>query len=324
MMNTTNNMFNAINFLLPDSYYPHDMQAEMLAANVRTPIFTKGLDKFLGYDVPSAGMVYVASFGGKTLRHIYEATGGNPLASFNRDNLCLVITPTLSKFSYSKTVHGAPLKVRDMLTEEECSDMTDEELDDIIGVEPGHLPSGFRQNALEVERIALKTIEDATCGQPFTVVGSKLSPLTSGKGNIAIFVYFPHGCPFKKQEFLDSGEYDCEMNRNIKIRVIPRPVISPFDDDMCGVKFDIKFIDIDNKLFEMAFPLLQHAIATTFEGSNLRFIKPNMATKELTGLIQVNDEVDESAFKEFERAIAKINFQPYVFVSVSLRNVVIE
>lgn len=311
-------------FLLPDSWYPHEMQSELLAAKIKTPVYTSGLSAFLDCDVPDTDVVFVPAFGGSSLRHIYDATGGNPIASIPRDDMCVIITPTLAKFSYSKTVHGVPVRVRDMLSDEEANDFSDEELEEILAVEPGHLPSGFRENALDIQQLALTTVADHAGGWPFAVLGAKLSPLTSGKGNIAIFVQFPRGCPFDKQVYLDSGVYDNDMKRNIQIRVIPRPVVTSFDDELCGVKFTMKFLSVDNALFDKAFPLIQHVISKTFVASNLRFIKPVVKTGELVGLVQTTNDVSSHELATFKQALASIKFSPYVLVDTLAETTVIE
>ena len=141
-------MYSTPDLLLPASWYPHDMQAELLAAGIKTPVHARGLAQALGFDVPSGvQVVNVPAFGGSSLRHVYTATGGNPLAQYPRDKLCIVMTPTIPNFSYSKTVHGVPIRVRDLVDEQQRQGMEEEDLDQVVDAECGHLPPGFRGNA---------------------------------------------------------------------------------------------------------------------------------------------------------------------------------
>ena len=313
-----------LDVLLPASWYPHEMQAEMLAAGIKTPVFTNGLSAALGYDVPTdMPIAYVPAFGGTTLRNVYEATGGNPITSYARNNMCIIVTPTIDKFSYSKTIHGVPQRLRDFIDDEEAVNMSIEQLDSVIGVEPGHLPAGFRENAMDAMQIALDTVRTFT-DQRFEVVSRKLSPLTSGKGNVAMFLHFPDGVPFAKQDYLMSSVFDEVMKCNIKIRVIPYPVVSRFDEPQVAVKFSVKFVTVDRALFNKAFPLLQHAISGAFKDSNLRFIKPDMKANELTGVVQVPAPVSKEDIAKFSKAVAKINFNPYVYIGTVAVNTYVQ
>jgi len=316
--------------LLPASWYPHEMQAELLAAGIKTLVSTDGLSAALGYNVPTkTPMAYVPAFGGTSLRNVYEATGGNPIANYPRQNMCIIVTPTIAKFSYSKTIHGVPLHIRDFIGDEDEEDedmkvkVSSEKLDTLVCVEPGHLPPGFRENAQNAMRIAVDTVRAFT-NQHFDVVGCKLSPLTSGKGNIAMFLHFAHGCPFSKQEFFDSNVFDEEMRRMIQIRVIPNPVVTRFDEPQSAVKFSIKFVAVDRVLFNKAFPLLQHAIGVAFKGANLRFIKPLNKTNELSGLVQVPEKASDANLAKFAKDVAKINYNPYIYISCNAENTTVE
>jgi hypothetical protein len=295
--------------LMPSEWFSHEMQFEMLAAGIKTPVHTHGLSELFGYPLPNTDYVYLAAFGDFTLRSVYEHTGGNPLAAYERSDLCIVITPTIDKFSYSKTVHGVPTFAKDL--------MDDDTLDDLVYVEPGHLPYGFRESAERAQRIALDTIRNHT-DQKFTVLGAKLSPLSSGKGNIAMFVHFHGGCRFDRQEFLESGHFDTIMNRNIQIRLIPKPIISMFDDYIPGLKFNIRFMEVDRNLYDMAFPILRHAVENCFKGSNMRFIKPSIRTNELIGVVQMSDISSDNDINQFLKTVRTTRYAPYILMDVQL------
>lgn len=310
--------------LLPNSWFPHEMQAEMLAANIKTPVYTAGLADKLGYQIPSYPIVCVPSFGGTTLRNVYTATGGNPLANYNNKNLCVVMTPTINKFSYSKTVHGVPMKVKDMIDEGDAEALGDDILEELVAAEQGHLPPGFREDCIDIQQIAMDTIMAFT-DQRFEVVATKLSPLSSGKGNIAIFLNFPSGCPFDQQQFLDSGVTDRESNlKTIQIRVIPSPIVSRFDEPQNGIKFAINFLDVDNHLFNKAFPLIQHVIMVALPGANLRYAKPDSRNRQLVGLVQMPYEAQKEDLTRLSHGLSKINYNPYIFKTVSSTNTIIE
>jgi len=297
---------------LPSEWFSEEMQFNMLAAGIKTPVYTRGLAELFGYTLPDTDIVFVPAFGDFTLQSVYNESGGNPLAVYDRSELCIVITPTIDRFSYSKTIHGNPTFANEL--------MDDDNYNDLVYVEPGQLPRGFRESAEKAQHIALETIKKHT-DQKFTVVGAKLSPLTSGKGNIAMFVHFNDGCPFDRQEFLQSGQFDETMNKEIQIRLIPRPIVSAYDDYITGLKFTIKYMDVDRNLFEMAFPLLRHMVEKSFKGSNLRFIKPSVRTNELIGVIQISEELSDDDLKQFLKAVRAIKYTPYILLDIQLSTV---
>jgi hypothetical protein len=192
---------------------------------------------------------------------------------------------------------------------------------EVLYMENGHLPYGFRDNAIRAMGIARDTIVKYT-DQKFQMVSCKLSPLTSGKGNIAMFVYFPDGCPFVRQEFLVSDKFDDQSQKMINIRVIPNPIINPSSDYMDAYMFKIKFIDVDKKLYDMAFPLIRHAIETTMKNANLRYIKPNNKTNELVGVFQLCPD-DSNDIDKFMKALANINFNPYIETKIVVEKTII-
>jgi hypothetical protein len=301
--------------LMPSEWFSHEMQFEMLAAGIKTLVHTHGLSELFGYPMPDTDYVYLPAFGDFTLQSVYDHTGGNPLADYARSDLCIVITPTIDKFSYSKTIHGVPTFAKDLMGD-------DDTFDDLVYVEPGHLPYGFRESAERAQRIALDTIRSYT-NQKFTVLGAKLSPLSSGKGNIAMFVHFHGGCPFHRQEFLESGQFDATMNKNIQIRLIPTPIISKFDEYISGLKFNIRYMEVDKNLYDMAFPILRHAVENSFKGSNLRFIKPSVRTNELVGVIQMSGEIFDEEIDQFIKTVRTTKYAPYILMDVQLSTVYI-
>lgn len=301
---------------LPSEWFSHEMQFQMMAAGLKTPVYTQGLSELFGYPLPDKEIVYVPAFGDLTLKNVFAQTGGNPIAKLPRSELCIVITPTIDKFSYSKTIHGIPTFAKDLMGDD------DDTLDDLVYVEPGHLPHGFRESAERAQRIALDTICQYT-DQKFSVVGTKLSPLSSGKGNIAMFVHFPDGCPFERQEFLMSDVFDATMNKNIQIRVIPKPLVSKFEDYNIGLKFSIRFMEVDRNLFDLSFPIIRHFVETSFANSNLRFIKPNIHTHELIGVVQTPEVPSNDELDAFCKAVKSAKYAPYVVMDVLLETVYI-
>jgi hypothetical protein len=290
----------------------------MLAAGVKVPVKTTGLADVLGYDMPSEyEYVYVANFGDTTLNRVYEATGGNPIAEYDREKLCIVMTPTVEGLSYFKAVYGVPLTVGDLLPDEHTRDMSQEDLDEVIAAEQGRLPVGFRYNAHELCELAAVTVAEHT-EQKFEILGAKLSPLTSGKGNIAMFLYFPSGVPFDRQMHLDTE------SGFTKIRVIPRPVITSMVEPQHGISFCMRFIGVDDNLYSKAFPLIQNAVTSAVKDSSLRFLRLDKRTNEMHGLMQMPSLMTEANSTAVVDALSKINYNPYIYVISTAASIMIE
>lgn len=300
--------------MMPDSWYPHDMQSKLFAASIKMPVNNnENLSKILGYTLPSKSkFVYLPSFGDFSLNHIYEATGGNPISQFDRSKLCIAITPTIEKFSYSKTVHGIPTHVREVV--DDVSGLDEDLLNEVLYIEPGYFPNEFVPSSRDAVSTTIESVKKYT-DQNFEILGSKLSPLSSGKGNIAVFLYFPNGCPFENQMFINSSYDD-----NTKIRIIPNPIISPCDFYNPAAKITLKFIDVDNNLYESTFAYIRNTIGSCIDTSNnLRFIKMDKKTNSIYAVVQLVNPLSSSNISALKKLFMSKSFTPYI-----IRDVVVE
>lgn len=299
--------------MMPGTWYTHEMQDAMFKAGIQTPVYTKGLSDLFGYTLPNTEMVYLPSFGEQSLQHVYRSTGGNPIANYPRSELCIVITPTIDRFSYNRTIHGNATTLKEYMDD----DCFHENANDIICVEEGHMPENFSSSAAMAREIAITTVMKYT-DQRFNVVGAKLSPLTSGKGNIAIFLHFPNGCPFDHQDYLNSGIFCPINNKDIQIRIIPKPIMTKYDEFVESLKFEMKFLHVDSELYSLSFPLIRHAVIATLKDSNLRFIKCCNNEKKVVGVVQTTDLVTQEDVDKFVNSLQKIKYSPYVMLDVNV------
>ena len=232
---------------LPNTWYPDYYQAELLAAGIKVPVYKQSLETVLGYkdNVPLPGKsdkVYVPHFGDQSIDHVYDAAEGrgNPLANEDRSKMCILITPPIQGLDYYKFCHGVPIMGKDV-----CDDAVIE--DDIVSVVDGYLPDNFRYNALHVQDISINALHNALDGKyRFEVLGAKLSPLSSGKANIAMFVKFETECPFDQQMYLPINDVS-----SMKIRVIPNPIITENSQmKMKCLDIIINVVNLDEGLFD--------------------------------------------------------------------------
>lgn len=269
--------------MMPSAWYNHKMQFDMISAGIKTPVYnTKGLGDILGMPLPSSQTVSLPAFGGISLREVYKASGGNPLAKYDSNEMCIIMSPTIEGFSYTKTIDGQPIFELNTYN--------------LIGAKTGYLPHTFRQNAIEAQRIALNTVR-ANTPSNFEVLAVKLNPLSSGRGNLAIYIRFEGGCPFSRQCYLNSGIYGMtddgtRSDKEITIRLIPKPVISLFDENVNCIKFEIKFDGlVRNDTFSNLSTVIQNGIFDQdTSGYRLRYMKIADKNTKIVGVLQLDNQ----------------------------------
>lgn len=220
-----------IDCLLPDTWYDHHTQSQLLKAGIKYPVFTNALQQLfpLGTQLPSAPIVYVPHFGDLSFDHL----GDNVLAKENNNNIIILVTPPIPGFNYDKFTHGIFDEYNETVTH-------------------GYLPHNFVDMATQTIDIAfnafhaqLYNIMDTP--PSYQVLGAKLSPLSSGKANIALFIKFNQQSPFISQAYYDIPGH------NLKIRIIPNPIITHNSNTkihQLTISFNV--INPDNNLFHHA------------------------------------------------------------------------
>lgn len=309
--------FRAFDCALPANWYPHTVQSALMGAGIKMPVYKRNLEKVLrendDSDVRLPGksdMVFVPHFGDRSIDIIYDADEdyGNPLALENRDNLCLLITPPIPGFDYSKFMHGIPILGDDVCADEEIRE-------DLCGVMEGYLPEFFREAALDVQDQSLRTLVHSTHGMhKFVVMGCKLSPLTSGKANIVMFLKFEQECPFEHQMYIPI------YGSNMKIRIIPKPIITKnTQTKMKNLDIVVKMYTFDEALFDYAYKF-GNDIITHDLGLNSRHIRLNKANQELIIAGHTLGDISISAYAQ-KSIIKKIQMglQPYIVKDVSFK-----
>jgi hypothetical protein len=298
--------------LFPPTVYPQHKQGLLMSSHIKYPVRARDAHTALGYPTPLGGgaaVVYVPNFGDEALDSVFRATGGDPLADEDPETMCLVMTAPIPGvrdewFRYGKvqtTRHGKPRGVEDGFDDERSS-------------------RAFVRGALEVQRLALATVSDHTADQAFYVVGAKLNTLAKGGCNIVMFVKFPGGCPFKEQTYLHSPAL------RSRTRVVPRPIIMPVREAARGYKVSLRFLSVDDELFQRAYALCRNVVTEDL-GLHLRFIKCDAHRRCMVLCAQVRPGQDPPAdmaalLRGVER---KRNFRaaftPYVYTGVEWEEV---
>lgn len=301
--------------MMPSEWYSYEMQSELFAAGIKYPVYAnKELEDKLDLSLPTSafakGIVYLPHFGNFSMRNLHQATGGNPLTKEERSRMCLVITQPIEGLSYSRAFHGNP--------------QYDNEGDEFPAVIiPGQLSRNFRENAIIVQRQAMMALRRMT-DQHFEVMGCKLSPLSSNRANIVMYVRFEHECPFERQfyEALKPAElrlqqrrgYQVSENVGSKVRIVPRPIISDEEYIPCA-KLEIQFAFVDNGLFEHAYNYVQHLVEDKM-GMHLRHIRLQRNEHKLQAVAQFGDMTVPADFDkqvaELQRYTKNPTFQPYL------------
>ena len=221
-----------IDCMLPDSWYDHHTQSQLLMAGIKYPVYTRELQKIFphGTQLPNTPIVYVPHFGDLSFDHL----GDNVLANENTDNIIILVTPPIPGFNYDKFTHGIINNELDTPTQ-------------------GFLPHNFVQNATHTIQISFDALHHQLyqimdTPPTYHVLGAKLSPLSSGKANIALFLKFnSYDSPFLSQSYYDIPGH------NLKIRIIPKPIITPNSNTTLH-QFTVSFqvLNPDNNLFHQA------------------------------------------------------------------------
>ena len=219
-------------------------QIKLIDAGIVYPACSKGYMQYLGEDtaIMSAKHVYVPNVGNKLLDIIHDQpmSTGNPLAFENASDMCLVITPPIAGFDYDKFANGNVLYGKHY----GCFD--EDVIDEPVTACPGYLPEYFVENARHVQALAINAIAQVTRGNhQFEVVGAKLNPLSSGMGNIVMYVKFPMGCPFNTQSYFPI------YGTNMKVRVVPKPFITKNSTTkLYNIEVTVNVSNSDDRLFQ--------------------------------------------------------------------------
>ena len=217
--------------MLPESWYDHHTQSQLLLAGIKYPVYTKALQNIFPQDtpLPAAPIVYVPHFGDLSFDHI----GDNVLANEPNDNIIILVTPPIPGFNYDKFTHGILDHNEDSPTQ-------------------GYLPDNFVDMASHTIQISFDALHHQLyqimdTPPPYTVLGAKLSPLSSGKANIALFIKFNTHSPFITQAYYDiPGHY-------LKIRIIPKPIIiQNSTQKLHELTISFTVFNPDNQLFQHA------------------------------------------------------------------------
>jgi hypothetical protein len=246
--------------LLPNHWYSHSVQAELLGAGIKVPVYEDSLAKAIGIDEGkyTKKIGYIADFGDKSVDKIYDLDA-NPLAFEDPSKMCILITPPIPGFSYEKFMYGIEITNRN---------------GELVNVVDGYLPTSFRMNARYVQEVALNTLQHHLKVEEhhdkFVIVGARLNPLSSGKANIAIFLKFERECPYKYQTYRDIPD------SYLKIRIIPRPIIQKKSSDpIYNIEITVTVATTDDKMFDNLFNfcgnLMTFDIAVCFK--HLRTVK---------------------------------------------------
>lgn len=330
-----------VDAMFPPEWYDMGMQFEMLAAGIKFPVYANAaLEERLDMDLPdsalASGFVYMPHFGNYSMREVHRAAGGNPLAAEDRSRMCLVITQPVEGLSYSRAFSGCPVF--------EGEDDTEP-----LAVEAGRLPMGFRDSALRVQGQALAALARLT-DQRFEVLGAKLSPLSSNRANIVMYVRFEHACPFERQFYepllpqelgapqqqqrrrgcrggrgrapaRQQGQAQAQgqqqQDAGAKVRIVPRPIISNAEELVCA-QFEIGFAHVDNGLFDHAYKYVQHLIEERL-GMHMRHIRLNRAERKLVAVAQFHEDTVPADFdarvEELRKYAKNPTFTPYLATS---------
>lgn len=265
--------------VLPEQWYSHEVQNELLAAGIKMPVYKEDLAKVMadldGMDpeairLPgSSDIVYVPHFGDKSLEIIHDTKRGNPLAEFDQSKMCILITPPIIGLDYAKFKHGIPVLGDDICDDPEIAE-------ELVTVVNGYLPYSFRESALHAQDVSLRTFMRAmNYAHKFEIVGAKLSPLSSGKANIAMFIKFDKECPFDQQIYIPI------RGSNMKIRVIPKPIIvNNSSESMKNIEIVVNVANVDESLFDYAHTFANNIITHDLK-INLKHVRVDKANKNL-------------------------------------------
>ena len=287
--------------LFPPSVYPPHKQGLLVSAHIKYPVRAREAHAALGYPTPfRQEVVYLPNFGDDALDSVFRATGGDPLAEEDPETMCLVMTAPIPGVRDEWFRYG---RVQTTRRGHRC---VEEAYDDERSTE------AFVRGALEVQRLALATVADHAAQQAFHVVGAKLNTLAKGGCNIVMFVKFPGGCPFQEQTYLHSPAL------RSRTRVVPHPIITPVREAVKGYKVSLRFLSVDDELFQRAYALCRSVVADDL-GMHLRFIKCDAHRRSMVMCAQVRPGQDPPAdmdalLRGVERKRGfRTAFSPYVY-----------
>lgn len=284
--------------LLPEEWYSHEDQAKLIRANIKYPVYTRGLGAAFGGDALDAlaekrPQVFVPNFGDESLGILHRKTGGDPLFDLDRANVCLAFTPIVKGFNYERSLFGT-------LSGDAA----------YAGIIPDH----FVENAVYAQQVAQLIMRENANPCDFVVMGAKLNQLQSGSSNIVLYLNFPAGCPFTTQTYLTSRVFDT------KVRVMPSPIMTLYKEEARGVKLVLRFLAVDQELYDRVYKFLQRVIVDDLK-MFLRYIKTRAPTLEVYAQHDT-DTPDDAKLAKLLRGLARRRrfhsvFTPSVFTGFS-------
>lgn len=278
------------NLMFPSNWHDEGLQFRLIKAGITAPINTSGLQN-LYPGLPDKQHVYVPFIADDSIKILWGMTGGNPISDIDRNKLCLVVTPTIRGFKYDEVFYGVPMPYSEEMTQKQ-------------------LPSYFETNVMQVRDIAIRTLNDLT-DQKYEVIATKLNPLSSGKGNLVIFVKFESECPFDKQFYTQSTHPHASYQ---KVRFIPKPIVTKFGAPQPGIKISFKFLNVSQEMFSELYVLFQNFIESDLK-MHLRFMKIDEMNRCIHIFGQYVDHTDINVIKKTTEVFFqkhKKNLIPYI------------
>jgi hypothetical protein len=285
-------------------------QIKLIDAGIVHPVDSKAYLGYLGDDVNviSSKTVYVPHIGDRLVDVIHDQPlgSGNPLASENQNDMCLVITPPIQGFDYDKFANG------NVLYPKHFGCLDPEIYSDPVSAVRGYLPENFVENAQHVKAMTLQTLAQLTRQDaPFEVVGAKLNPLSSGLGNIVLFVKFSGGCPFNSQTYVPI------YGTNMKVRIVPKPFITKNSSTkMYNIEVGIKVQNPDAGLFDSVYKYASSVIERDLKGK-LKHVRTNKSDGSMiiAGHSLKPFELSASFQKALKKTIVQAFLEHNYFVS---------
>lgn len=292
--------------LLPDSWYPHSIQSELIRTGIRMPVYAVALEQRLGLTPGSLpcnlfGMCYIAGLPNDIcpIQDDMWRAHGSPIHDrykMSHDTkMLLVLTPPLSLFD---SEHRFGFKLEWHVD----SNSAQPDFPDSV-VKCDYLPKSFASEVTHIMAASLITLSDAVEGMNtpgFHVVGVRLNPLTSGLYNIAMFLVVK-GRPtpdFAYQKYVDmTSRYPYVVTRglhNPRIRVIPDPRVfmnGLFGD--AGRVIEVQGISpktsLNDQAHKLIFDYIQPLICKHLENVHFQYVKIDKAQAKLLIGVEYKD-----------------------------------
>lgn len=264
--------------MLPKSWCRMPIQDKLFKAGLFAPVYAKNLESINPNKPPSADNVMQVPFIGDTsMELIWKATGGNPLADEDPEKMCLLISPPIPGFNYDAVFHG--------------------EYDENSGsVFKKDLPDYFVNNVSDTISYSISALKERTM-QNFTILATKLNPLSSGKATVVMFLKFDKFVEFQNQEYFTPENVQNKFNsiKIPKIRIVPKPFISKYGEKTVGIKISFVFYATTENLFDDMYSIIRHFVEKTL-GFRMKFVK-SVGDKQLDVFAYLTNPYDDDAVK---------------------------